>query len=71
VLGPRLRECAELAAAVATGGAAEVFGRPDDMKLRSSMTLFARADPDTPVFTAVLDRYFDGEPDPATLERLP
>ena len=38
--------------------------------LRSSMTLSARADPDSPVFAAVLDRYFDGEPDPATLERL-
>jgi uncharacterized protein (DUF1810 family) len=47
-----------------------VFGYPDDLKLRSSMTLFARAAPDEAVFTAVLDRYFDGEPDPATLERL-
>jgi uncharacterized protein (DUF1810 family) len=70
VLGPRLRECAELAAAVEGGSAAEVFGYPDDLKLRSSMTLFARAAPDTPVFAAVLDRYFGGEPDPATLERL-
>ena len=70
VLGPRLRECAELAAAVESGSAADVFGYPDDLKLRSSMTLFARAAPDEPVFTAVLDRYFDGEPDPATLERL-
>ena len=70
VLGPRLRECAELAAAVERGSAADVFGYPDDLKLRSSMTLFARAAPDTPVFAAVLDRYFDGEPDPATLERL-
>ena len=70
VLGPRLRECAELAAAVEGGSAAEVFGYPDDLKLRSSMTLFARAAPRTPVFAAVLDRYFDGEPDPRTLERL-
>jgi uncharacterized protein (DUF1810 family) len=70
VLGPRLRECAELAAEVEAGSAADVFGYPDDLKLRSSMTLFARAAPDTPVFTAVLDRYFDGEPDPATLELL-
>ena len=70
VLGPRLRECAELAAAVESGSAADVFGYPDDLKLRSSMTLFARAAPDEPVFAAVLDRYFDGEPDPATLERL-
>ena len=70
VLGPRLVECAELAAAVEHGSAAEVFGYPDDLKLRSSMTLFARAAPDTPVFAAVLDRYFDGAPDERTLDRL-
>ncbi len=70
VLGPRLVECAGLAAAVEGGSAAEVFGYPDDLKLRSSMTLFARAAPDTPVFAAVLDRYFDGRPDPRTLELL-
>jgi uncharacterized protein (DUF1810 family) len=70
VLGRRLVECAELAAAVERGGAAEVFGYPDDLKLRSSMTLFARAAPDVPAFAAVLDRYFDGEPDPRTLDRL-
>ena len=70
VLGPRLVECAELAAAVEDGSAAEVFGYPDDLKLRSSMTLFARAAPDTPAFAAVLDRYFDGEPDQRTLDRL-
>jgi uncharacterized protein (DUF1810 family) len=70
VLGPRLLECAELAATVERGGAAEVFGYPDDLKLRSSMTLFAHAAPDVPAFAAVLDRYFDGEPDPRTLDRL-
>ena len=70
VLGPRLREAAELAAAVEAGTASEVFGYPDDLKLRSSMTLFARAAPQDPVFTAVLDRYFGGDPDPRTLELL-
>ena len=70
VLGPRLRECAGLAAAAPGRSAADVFGYPDDLKLRSSMTLFARAAPDEPVFTAVLDRYFDGESDPRTLELL-
>ena len=70
VLGPRLREAAELAAAVEAGTASEVFGYPDDLKLRSSMTLFARAAPRDPVFTAVLDRYFGGDPDPRTLELL-
>jgi uncharacterized protein (DUF1810 family) len=70
VLGPRLREAAELAAAVQRRTASEVFGYPDDLKLRSSMTLFARAAPQEPVFTAVLDRYFGGDPDPRTLELL-
>ena len=70
VLGARLRECAELAAAVEGRSAADVFGYPDDLKLRSSMTLFTRAAPDVPVFAAVLDRYFGGEPDPRTLELL-
>ena len=73
VLGPRLREAAQLAAVVPTGTASEVFGYPDDLKLRSSVTLFARAAEDTadaPVFTAVLDRYFDGDPDPRTLDLL-
>jgi uncharacterized protein (DUF1810 family) len=70
VLGPRLQECARLAAAVEQGTAQEVFGYPDDLKLRSSMTLFARAAPDSPVFGAVLDRFFDGAPDPRTLELL-
>jgi len=76
VLGPRLREAAQLAAAVPSGTASEVFGYPDDLKLRSSVTLFARAadtaedDAAAAVFTAVLDRYFDGEPDPRTLDLL-
>jgi uncharacterized protein (DUF1810 family) len=70
VLGPRLVECAGLAAAVEGGSAADVFGYPDDLKLRSSMTLFSRAAPDEAAFTAVLDRFFGGEPDPRTLELL-
>ncbi|MBL8927869.1 MAG: DUF1810 domain-containing protein [Pseudonocardia sp.] len=70
VLGQRLREAAELAVAVKVRTASEVFGYPDDLKLRSSMTLFARAAPGDPVFAAVLDRYFGGDPDPRTLELL-
>jgi uncharacterized protein (DUF1810 family) len=69
VLGPRLVECAELAAAVEHGSAAQVFGYPDDLKLRSSMTLFARAADDPAVFQAVLERYYDG-PDPRTLDLI-
>jgi uncharacterized protein (DUF1810 family) len=70
VLGPRLREAAQLAVAVPGRTASEVFGYPDDLKLRSSMTLFARAAPDNAVFADVLDRYFDGAPDPRTVDLL-
>ena len=50
--------------------AEEIFGWPDDMKLRSSMTLFARAADDNADFVAVLDKFYGGEEDPATLARL-
>jgi uncharacterized protein (DUF1810 family) len=50
--------------------AEEIFGGIDAMKLHSSMTLFTRAGPDEAVFRQVLDRYFLGQPDPATDERL-
>ena len=50
--------------------ALEVFGSPNDMKLRSSMTLFEHAAPDAPVFAQVLDRYFGGCRDGRTLELL-
>ena len=65
VLGPRLRE--SLAAVVAAPGSAEaIMGPVDGMKLRSCATLFARVAPEEPLFAAVLDRFFDGRPDPAT-----
>jgi uncharacterized protein (DUF1810 family) len=70
VLGPRLRDCA---AALAEGDGSDpvaVLGDIDAVKLRSSMTLFAHADPDEPLFGAVLDRYYAGEEDAATLELL-
>ena len=70
VLGPRLVECAEAINAVHGRSALEVFGAPDDLKLRSSLTLFAHAAPDTPVFAQALAKYFAGEPDRATLEKL-
>jgi uncharacterized protein (DUF1810 family) len=66
VLGPRLVEAAQAVAALTAVSAEDVFGGIDAVKLRSSMTLFARAAPAEPVFPAVLDRYFDGVPDPAT-----
>ena len=70
VLGPRLRECARLVATARAPGAESIFGGIDTRKLRSSMTLFARADPDEPLFQQVLERYFDGAADPATEQRL-
>ncbi len=66
VLGPRLRECAGLLLAVEGRPAEGILGPIDGLKLRSSMTLFLRADPSEQVFALVLDRYYRGEPDPAT-----
>ena len=70
VLGPRLLECAEAALSVEGRSANEIFGSPDDLKLRSCATLFARVSPPGSVFERVLDRYFDGEPDEKTLQLL-
>jgi uncharacterized protein (DUF1810 family) len=70
VLGARLREAAEVAADAPADSAEALLGDVDAAKLRSSMTLFARAAPEEPVFRRVLDRWFDGEEDPATLARL-
>jgi len=66
VLGPRLLECAQVLAELPATRAEAVLGRLDAQKLRSSMSLFHRADPTEPLFQAVLDKYFDGQPDPAT-----
>jgi len=70
ILGPRLIECATVVAGLVGLSAEQIFGGIDAMKLRSSMTLFARAAPDEPVFGRVLDSYFDARPDPATEHRL-
>ena len=70
VLGARLRECTAALTQLDERNAPAVLGGVDAMKLRSSMTLFAAADPDEPVFRRVLDQYFDGVADPATLQRL-
>jgi uncharacterized protein (DUF1810 family) len=69
-LGPRLRECCEALLASGESSPAKVLGSVDAMKLRSSMTLFARAVPEEPLFTDVLDRFFEGAPDPRTEELL-
>lgn len=70
VLGPRLRECARLIVHIDGRSADDIFGRPDDLKVRSSMTLFAHATDDNADFRAVLDKFYDGDEDPMTVERL-
>jgi uncharacterized protein (DUF1810 family) len=70
VLGPRLLECALLVTAIGGATAEQVFGPVDAQKLRSCVTLFARADPGEPAFGRVLEQYFGGVPDAATGERL-
>lgn len=70
VLGSRLRESADALLGVGNRSAVQVLGGIDAQKLRSSMTLFHRADPADDVFRAVLEKYFAGEPDAATDARL-
>ena len=70
VLGPRLLECTGLVNAVPDRSINQILGSPDDMKFRSSMTLFAAVASDEPAFRQALDRFFDGVPDPLTLDRL-
>ena len=70
VLGPRLVEVCEAALGVEGRSAGEVFGSPDDMKLKSCATLFARVTPPDSVFSRLLDKYFKGERDGKTLQIL-
>ncbi len=70
LLGPRLRECARALLAIEVGSAEAILGEIDAVKLRSSMTLFARADPGETLYQQVLDRYFEGATDPETERRL-
>jgi uncharacterized protein (DUF1810 family) len=67
VLGRRLRECARLVALVKGRSIEQILGYPDDLKFRSSMTLFAHATQDNQVFMEALRKYFGGEFDPLTL----
>ena len=70
VLGPRLRECARLVLAIEGRTVEDIFGWPDNLKVRSSMTLFSAATDDDADFVAVLDRFYGGERDTRTLELL-
>ncbi|HME48878.1 DUF1810 domain-containing protein [Mycobacterium sp.] len=70
LLGPRLRECTRLVNRLEGRSVDEIFGWPDNLKVRSSMTLFSRATTDNGEFLALLDKFYGGEQDSATLQRL-
>jgi uncharacterized protein (DUF1810 family) len=70
ILGARLRECTRLVNQVEGRSVDEIFGYPDDLKFRSSMTLFAQAAPGDSVFAEAVRKYFGGRFDPLTLQRL-
>jgi len=70
ILGSRLLECAEAVLAIKGRSATEIFGYPDDFKLKSSMTLFAFVSDPGSIFVRVLDKYFQGEHDIRTLQLL-
>jgi uncharacterized protein (DUF1810 family) len=70
ILGPRLVECAEAVLRVEGRSAFEIFGSPDDLKLKSCATLFAHVSPAGSVFDRLLDKYYQGERDRKTLHLL-
>lgn len=70
ILGPRLIELTEAVNQTTGRSAHQIFGSPDDMKFHSSMTLFTAARPDEPAFRSALEKYFNGQPDRLTAERL-
>ena len=70
VLGPRLLACAETVLGIDGRSAHDIFGSPDDLKLRSCATLFAAVSPAGSVFERLLDRYFAGERDATTLRLI-
>ena len=70
LLGVRLRECTGIVNGLTHKTAEEVFGYPDDIKFRSSMTLFAHAAEKDSLFQRALDKYFSGEMDAGTLKRI-
>jgi uncharacterized protein (DUF1810 family) len=70
VLGPRLRECTRLMLAVPDREIGSILDYPDDLKFRSCMTLFAAVAPEESLFEDVLQKFFDGERDPVTIDML-
>jgi uncharacterized protein (DUF1810 family) len=70
ILGPRIRECSRLVCQVEGRSINQIFGCPDDLKFRSSMTLFASITSENQVFKDALQKHFAGELDRLTIERL-
>jgi uncharacterized protein (DUF1810 family) len=70
ILGPRLEECSRLVCAIEGKTIRDILGFPDDMKFRSCMTLFSCAAERPGIFEKALEKYFSGEPDALTLERI-
>ena len=70
LLGTRLRQCTALVIALEGRSVEEIFGAPDDVKFRSSMTLFASVDSESSLFSNALKKYFAGKPDQVTIDRL-
>jgi uncharacterized protein (DUF1810 family) len=70
VLGPRLRDCVTAMLAVKVRSAHDILGYPDDLKFRSSMTLFSTVSDENSIFHAAIDRFFEDQPDRKTLELL-
>lgn len=70
ILGPRLTSCVEALLNLEGRSADEIFGYPDEMKLRSCATLFAQVSSPGSIFHLLLEKYFNGEPDPKTLRLL-
>jgi uncharacterized protein (DUF1810 family) len=70
LLGSRLLQLCEVLLALPNRDATRIMGSPDDVKLRSSMTLFAAVEPTQPIFQQVLDKFYEGIPDPQTLRLL-
>ena len=70
ILGPRLEECTQLVDLVEGRSAHQIFGTPDDLKFHSSMTLFSKVTTEGGLFHLALKKFFGGEPDGVTLEKL-
>ena len=70
ILGPRLRECTDLVNQIAGRSAGKIFGYPDDLKFHSSVTLFSEVAPGDRMFREALQKYFGGQPDQTTMNKL-